>query len=157
MVAVVDFDLSPPSASTQMASSCRLGPDVVAYVADMTEGERLWDCYRSQVLEDDHKPRIGGAAGCRDLRMAEAAGWVGDYCVDRGFAGEVVKLVVVVHKRMVEARFEADSEAEACGILQLLDLDRQQHEFESYLVVLACSICLDLATVDLLAGDNLQQ
>ena len=98
MVVAVDFDLSPPSASTQMVSSCRLGPDVVAYVADMTARERLWDCYRSQVLEDDHKPRIVGAAGCRDLRRAEAAGWVGDYCVDRGFAGEVVKLVVVVHK-----------------------------------------------------------
>ena len=44
-----------------------------------------------------------------------------------------------------------------CGILHLLDLSRQQHEFESYLEVLACSICLDLATVDLLAGDTLQQ
>lgn len=50
-----------------------------------------------------------------------------------------------------------DSEAEVCGILLLLDLDRQQHELEPYLVVLACSICLDLATVDHLAEDILQQ
>lgn len=30
--------------------------------------------------------------------MAEAAGWVGDWCVDRGFAEPIVKAVVVVHK-----------------------------------------------------------
>ena len=58
---------------------------------------------------------------------------------------------------MVEARSEVDSEAEVCGILQLLDLDQEQHELEPYLVVLACSTCLDLATVDLLAEDILQQ